>query len=245
MVSKYKENIPSKWMLRELAIRLLLLFVVITLLVILALIVLLFSIPSVDSSTIFEFSLIILNLISVYALVTISWFLFRIEQQRDKNQAKIQQRDEWQSIVNQLHELVDVVDEEIRRAYLPSQSSVTPQINVGLNIISTRKISRHYIPIKSHLAKLHELILDELGIPEKVKNRRTNRVQFTVRDQTFQDFQEERQISVEAIREKINNTLDYLEKNNIRSAELEFMDFSKEHYNLTISALNFYELYTF
>ena len=244
MVSKDKDNLLSRLVLRPLASRLFLLFVVITLLIVLVLLVLYFSILSIDSSTLLESSLIVLNLISVYALVTISWFLFKIEQQRDKNQANIQQRHEWQSIINQLHELVDIVDEEIRRAYLPSQSSITLQINVGLNIISARKISRHYLPIESHLKKLDELMLSELERQKKANNRGTNGDQSSTRDQMAQDFQEERQRSVETIREKINKILDYLEKNNIKGAEQEFIDFSNEHYSLIINALNFFELYT-
>ena len=212
MVSKDKDNLLSRLVFRPIASRLFLLFVVLTLLIVLVLLVLYFSIPSIDSSTLLEFSLIVLNLISVYALVTISWFLFKIEQQRDKNQANIQQKREWQSVVNQLHGLVDIVDEEIRRSYLPSQSSVTPQINVGLNIISIRKISRHYIPIESHLKKLDELMLGGVERQKKANNRETNRDQSSARDQSAQDFQEERQRSVETIREKINRTLDYLEK---------------------------------
>ena len=123
MTSGDKDNILSKWVLRALVSRVLHLFVILTLSTVLMLLVLLYSIPSIDFSDIFEFSLIFLNLITIYALITISWLLYKIERKRDKNRANIEQKHEWQSIVNQLHELVNVVDEEIKGAYLPSQSS--------------------------------------------------------------------------------------------------------------------------
>ena len=88
-------------------------------------------------------------------------------------------------------------------------------------------------------------MLSDLKSQKKVGNGRINIDQVVTRDQMFLDYQRKRRRSVEKVREKINETLRYLENNDIKCAEQEFKGFCEEHYKLTVDPLKFYELYAF
>ena len=244
-----RKDVPiiSNRVTKTLVISLFLLFLVFALSTILITLLLLWSIPDIGFSDIFEFSLIILNLVATSALITISWLLYNIERKRDATQANLGQKYEWRSIVNQLHERIHLVNEEIDRAqFVHSNPNVKPTI---------RKILQQYLLIKSHLKKLdgllEELKGDRLESQARTKNRRKSKGKSIIRKifdyymEEYQEYQRRRRISVKKAQQRIKTTLYYLEQNKMKDAEEEFKVFSDEHYELTTFALDYYDLYIF
>ena len=237
-------------LVRTLIHPLFLLFIIIALFAVIVVFFLLQLVPNLSVPDIVNFFIIFLNLIATYALTLVSLRLLKIEQKRDTTHADIEQKGEWRSIVNQLHERVIIINKEVGKIQFHSSA-----LSIGTYAI--RNISIHYLLIISDIEQLQDH--KPKGEKETIlegKDRENDENETVEPSEKIQDVEEYAEEDIlelseeildraENAREILKIILENLEQDNIKLAEDNFKKFSEKHYELIAQALNSYDPYNF
>ena len=210
--------------------------------------VLLYLFPKLDTSDLFEFFIVSLNLIATLALIFITWLVYRLEGKRDLTQADEGQKEEWRLVVDRLHSLVFLIDNEIQ--------DIRFEYSNRYLLRTVSKIHINYLLMASHVKKLEELKKQKNTNTPVGKHEGGNNSQLRSDDFPHDDkeeaayFREERLKAVVGITRKIKKTISDLNKKNLTKTGLEqieetFWDYIGEHYELAVRALDYFDFHEF